>query len=84
MLLLCEQYRCPEVITGMGYDTSSDIWSVACVLFEAATGDVLFNPRSGATWSRDDDHLAMFIELLGPMPKKYDHGLPRTDVGAAG
>ena len=64
------QYRCPEVITGAGYDTSADIWSAACVLFEAATGEVLFNPRSGSTWTRDDDHLAMFLELLGPMPKR--------------
>ena len=68
------QYRCPEVLTGAGYDTSADIWSTACVLFEAATGDVLFNPRSGKTWGRDDDHLAMFIELLGPMPKRRVSG----------
>mmetsp|Transcript_26750 Transcript_26750/g.58730 ORF Transcript_26750/g.58730 Transcript_26750/m.58730 type:complete len:160 (-) Transcript_26750:923-1402(-) len=64
------QYRCPEVILGSGYDTSADIWSVACVLFEAATGDLLFNPRASKKWSRDEDHLAMCIELLGNMPKK--------------
>lgn len=28
------RYRCPEVICGSGYDTSADMWSVACVLFE--------------------------------------------------
>ena len=44
------QYRCPEVILGAGYDTSADLWSLACVLFEAATGDLLFNPKSGKTW----------------------------------
>lgn len=31
------QYRCPEVILGSGYDTASDMWSAACVFFEAAT-----------------------------------------------
>ncbi|KAL1524109.1 hypothetical protein AB1Y20_019019 [Prymnesium parvum] len=64
------QYRCPEVIIGAGFDTSCDMWSAACVFFEAATGDMLFNPRSGPSWSRDEDHLAMFMELLGDMPHR--------------
>jgi len=37
--------------------------------FELATGDFLFNPRSGKGYTRDEDHLARFIELLGPVPK---------------
>ena len=64
------QYRSPEVILGAGYDASADLWSLACVLFEAATGDLLFSPKAGATWSRDEDHLALMCELLGRMPKK--------------
>jgi serine/threonine-protein kinase SRPK3 len=32
------QYRSPEVIVGQGYDTSTDLWSLACMLFELATG----------------------------------------------
>jgi len=36
------QYRSPEVIIGAGYDTSADIWSVACMAFELATGEYLF------------------------------------------
>lgn len=64
------QYRSPEVIVGAGYDTSADLWSLACVLFEAATGDLLFNPKAGNAWSRDEDHLALMMELLGRMPMK--------------
>ena len=64
------QYRCPEVILGAGYDTSADMWSVACVLFEAATGDMLFAPKAGQSWSRDEDHMALIMELVGRMPKK--------------
>jgi len=64
------RYRSPEVILGAGYDTSADVWSLACVLFEAATGDLLFSPKEGATWSRDEDHLALMSELLGRMPKR--------------
>lgn len=63
------QYRSPEVIIGAGYDSSADIWSCACMLFELLTGDFLFDPHSGRHFSRDEDHLALMIELLGPFPK---------------
>ncbi|KAI3417423.1 MAP kinase Spk1 [Globodera pallida] len=45
--------------------------------FELATGDYLFEPHSGGTYSRDEDHLAHVIELLGSIPptvfKKGEH-----------
>jgi serine/threonine protein kinase len=63
------QYRSPEVILGAGFDASADIWSCACVLFELLTGDFLFDPHSGRSFSRDDDHLALMMELLGPFPR---------------
>ncbi len=63
------QYRSPEVIIGSGYDTSADIWSFACTIFEMITGDFLFEPRKGANYDKDDDHLAQMMELLGRMPK---------------
>ncbi|CAF0721786.1 unnamed protein product [Brachionus calyciflorus] len=63
------QYRSLEVIVGASYDTSADIWSLACMAFELATGDYLFEPHSGDYYSRDEDHLAHVIELLGQIPK---------------
>ena len=65
------QYRSPEVILGIDYDATTDIWSLACLLFELATGDYLFTPRGGRRYSKDEDHLAQIIELLGPMPSKW-------------
>mmetsp|Transcript_1980 Transcript_1980/g.5243 ORF Transcript_1980/g.5243 Transcript_1980/m.5243 type:complete len:690 (-) Transcript_1980:165-2234(-) len=65
------QYRSPEVILGAGYDTSSDVWSLACVVFEVATGDFLFDPHSGRDYDRDEDHLALMQELLGPVPRSF-------------
>mmetsp|Transcript_77467 Transcript_77467/g.230765 ORF Transcript_77467/g.230765 Transcript_77467/m.230765 type:complete len:702 (-) Transcript_77467:39-2144(-) len=63
------QYRSPETIINAGYDTSADIWSLACMLFELVTGDYLFDPKASEEYPRDEDHLALFVELLGPMPK---------------
>ncbi|GMF38347.1 unnamed protein product [Phytophthora fragariaefolia] len=65
------QYRCPEVILGKRYDTSADIWSMACFVFELITGDLLFDPKTGRNFNRDEDHLAQMIELLGRMPKSF-------------
>ncbi|KAK9497506.1 hypothetical protein O3M35_004212 [Rhynocoris fuscipes] len=63
------QYRSIEVIMGSGYGTAADIWSTACLAFELATGNFLFDPRPGDNYSRDEDHLAHMIELLGPIPR---------------
>ncbi|KAL8515882.1 hypothetical protein ACS0TY_014544 [Phlomoides rotata] len=68
------QYRCPEVILGSKYSTSADMWSFACICFELATGDVLFDPHSGENYDRDEDHLALMMELLGTMPRKVALG----------
>ncbi|XP_031784864.1 SRSF protein kinase 3 isoform X1 [Nasonia vitripennis] len=63
------QYRSLEVLLGAGYSTSADIWSTACMAFELATGDYLFEPHSGEDYCRDEDHLAHIIELLGEIPR---------------
>ncbi|XP_048029429.1 SRSF protein kinase 1b isoform X1 [Megalobrama amblycephala] len=64
------QYRSLEVLIGSGYGTPADIWSTACMAFELATGDYLFEPHSGEEYSRDEDHIALIIELLGKIPRK--------------
>ncbi|KAG0555536.1 hypothetical protein KC19_12G176200 [Ceratodon purpureus] len=64
------QYRCPEVLLGCNYSTSADMWSFGCLVFELATGNVLFDPRTGGSaYNRDEDHLAQIMEILGPIPK---------------
>ncbi|KAM7170289.1 SRSF protein kinase 1 isoform 1-T1 [Macrochelys suwanniensis] len=64
------QYRSLEVLIGSGYNIPADIWSTACMAFELATGDYLFEPHSGEDYSRDEDHIALIIELLGKIPRK--------------
>ncbi|XP_043189445.1 SRSF protein kinase 3-like isoform X17 [Amphibalanus amphitrite] len=63
------QYRCLEVLLGAGYGPPADIWSTACMAFELATGDYLFEPHTGQDYSRDEDHIAHIIELAGDIPK---------------
>ncbi|KAK0152492.1 SRSF protein kinase 3 [Merluccius polli] len=65
------QYRALEVLIGAEYGTAADIWSTACMAFELATGDYLFEPHSGEDYTRDEDHIAHIIELLGPIPVPF-------------
>jgi len=65
------QYRSPEVIVGYQYGTPVDVWSVACLVFELITGDFLFDPKEdkNGNHTRDEDHLALMLELVGQMPR---------------
>ncbi|XP_010891689.3 SRSF protein kinase 3 isoform X2 [Esox lucius] len=63
------QYRSLEVLLGSDYGPPADIWSVACLAFELVTGDSLFEPKAGKTFSVEEDHIAHIIELLGKIPE---------------
>lgn len=63
------EYRSPEVILGLEYYANTDIWSLACMVFEMLTNTFLFKPRKGDNYEKNDDHLALMIETLGPIPK---------------
>lgn len=58
------QYRSVEVLIGADYGTPADIWSTACMAFELATGDYLFDPQSGATFSREEGLWCTQISLV--------------------
>jgi len=55
-------YRAPEVILGLGWSESIDIWSLGCVLFEYYTGKTMFQTHDNT------EHLAMMESTLGKMP----------------
>lgn len=67
------------MLLGFEYNYTADIWSTACLTFELLTGDYLFDPRGSDEYSRDEDHLAHIVELLGNIPPhiifqgKYGH-----------
>ncbi|XP_054169019.1 serine/threonine-protein kinase minibrain-like [Oppia nitens] len=56
-------YRSPEVLLGIPYDMSIDMWSLGCILVEMHTGEPLF---SGAN---EVDQLNKIVEVLGMPPK---------------
>ncbi|KAF8078305.1 CMGC/SRPK protein kinase [Lyophyllum atratum] len=70
------QYRAPEAILGKrDWDARADIWSVACVIFELLTAEFLFDPHGqGELFTKDDDHMAQIIELLGDFPLEIKMG----------
>jgi serine/threonine-protein kinase SRPK3 len=40
------------------------------MIFELVTGDYLFDPKKGKTYRKNDDHLALMSELIGPCPDR--------------
>ena len=65
------QYRSPEVILGINYNESADVWSFACMLFEMLTGEFLFDPKKDPNFSKSTDHLALMMELLNRFPRNF-------------
>ncbi|KAG9284587.1 hypothetical protein G9A89_004629 [Geosiphon pyriformis] len=57
-------YRSPEVILGMTYNMSIDMWSLGCILAELFTGYPLFPGEN------EQEQLACIMEVIG-LPDKY-------------
>ncbi|KAG8345438.1 putative protein kinase [Trypanosoma vivax] len=53
-------YRSIEVLLGLGWSASADMWSLGCMIPELLTGDCMFMPRD------DLEHLALFQHVIGP------------------
>ena len=57
------QYRCPEVILDCyKWDDRSDIWSIACILVELYTGELLFRTHN------NQEHLSLIEKVCGHYP----------------
>lgn len=41
-IITTRHYRAPEVILGLGWDETCDVWSVGCILFELYKGKLVF------------------------------------------
>ena len=56
-------YRSPDVILGLDYTTSIDMFSLGCIMAELYTGYPLFPGES------EKEQLACIMEILGLPPK---------------
>ncbi|OWR43454.1 Prp4 [Danaus plexippus plexippus] len=62
--LVSRFYRAPEIILGIPYLHSVDVWSAACTIYEMATGKILFMGGS------NNKMLKCFMDLKGRFPSR--------------
>lgn len=62
--LVSRFYRAPEIILGIPFKHSVDVWSTACTIFEMATGKILFTGNS------NNKMLKYFMDLKGKIPSR--------------
>ena len=64
-------YRSPEVLLGLSYSCSIDMWSLGCILCELYTGYPLFPGEN------EHEQLLCMMEVLGLPPKRMVHEASR-------
>ncbi|KRX00352.1 Protein kinase-like domain [Pseudocohnilembus persalinus] len=65
------EYRSPEAIIQGEYEHNTDIWSLACMVFELITNIYLFKPKKTDEYKKSDHHLCMIQETIGKFPKQF-------------
>lgn len=64
-------YRSPELLLGLKYDESVDVWAMGCILGELLDGQPLFPGNS------EVDQLSIIQRVLGPLPGHQTEHLQR-------
>ena len=67
-------YRAPEIILGLPYTTSIDMWSFGCILVE------LFIGRPAFPGENEAEQISCMIELIGMPPAKLINKAPRKHL----
>lgn len=74
-------YAAPDVALGLPPSAASDMWSLACTVYELASGRQLFpvpqhllygsgDGYDGDSLTANDVHLALVQQMLGPLPQR--------------
>jgi serine/threonine protein kinase len=66
-------YRSPEVLLGLPYEPSIDMWSFGCILVEMHTGLPLFDGKN------ELDQIHKIIQVLGMPPQSMIERSPKKD-----
>lgn len=65
------EYRSPEVLIGHEYFSNTDLFSLACTVYELLTNSFLFKPKKIPGIKKDEDHLFQMVQTLGPIDKDF-------------
>jgi serine/threonine protein kinase len=60
-------YRAPEAIFDFHYNRNSEIWALACVLFEVRAGNPLFTSIMGGA----DEIIQQMVQMKGKLPDRW-------------
>lgn len=75
-------YAAPEVVLGLPESPASDMWALACSIYELATGRQLFNPQDGEDEEFDAEHHQLWLvtQLIGRVRPSLLAKAPRATV----
>jgi serine/threonine protein kinase len=65
------EYRSPEVLLGHEYGCNTDIFSLACTIYEMMTNNFLFKPKKISGIKKNEDHMYQMLETLGNIDKDF-------------
>jgi len=60
-------YRSPEILFGLKYDKSIDLWALGCSLYELITGEIMINVEKSEyneKYDKDLIHIKFLIERI--------------------
>ena len=61
-------YQSPEILLGIGFDKSCDMWALGCSIYELISGELLFNADDCDSDNEDIHYLYLFTQKLGMFP----------------
>lgn len=65
-------YRSPEMLLGIEYNTTSDMWALGCTIYEMLTSKIMFDPfHNDDICNENRHHLYMITEYIGAMPPQH-------------
>ena len=77
--LQTKYYKSPEILLGLPYDDTCDIWALGCTIYELLTGAILFDPDEYET-DKKRCMLHQIYAKLGKFPKDLIESSPLKQV----